>query len=348
MIRIEGKAKQIYLIFLTGLLLAACHGGKKVDVSNIPVEVKIERFDHDFDAMRTQPMRHESLELITKYRTFYQDYIERVMALGSVRDTAYFTQLRQVFAGKAYFDLKHDVDSIYPNLDKQNAELTDAFKHIKYYFPQKQLPKVYAYFSGFQAQNAIGDGYVGIGLDMFLGENSRFYPALIEVFPHYVSRRFTPANIAPRVVEGMAREDMFPENEKQETMLAKMVYNGKVLYFMDQILPETPDTLKIGYTNAQLKWCSDFKKQIWGYFLEENLLYETDAQKMQKYFGEAPFTPGLGEKNESAPKLAVWTGWQIVRQYMDKHPEVTLAQLMSDQDAQKILNESKYRPTDDK
>lgn len=348
MIRTEGKAKQIYLIFLTGLLLAACHRGKKVDVSNIPVEVKIERFDHDFDAMRTQPMRHEALELITKYRTFYQDYIERVMALGSVRDTSYFTQLRQVFAGKAYFDLKHDVDSIYPNLDKQNAELTDAFKHIKYYFPQKQLPKVYAYFSGFQAQNAIGDGYVGIGLDLFLGENSRFYPALIEIFPHYVSRRFTPANITPRVVEGMAREDMFPENEKQETMLAKMIYNGKVLYFMDQILPDAPDTLKIGYTNAQLKWCGDFKKQIWGYFLEENLLYETDAQKMQKYFGEAPFTPGLGEKNESAPKLAVWTGWQIVRQYMDKHPEVTLAQLMADQDAQKILNESKYRPTDEK
>jgi hypothetical protein len=29
---------------------------------------------------------------------------------------------------------------------------------------------------------------------------------------------------------------------------------------------------------------------------------------------------------------------------MDRHPEVTLQQLMADNDAQKILNQSKYRP----
>jgi hypothetical protein len=52
----------------------------------------------------------------------------------------------------------------------------------------------------------------------------------------------------------------------------------------------------------------------------------------------------LGENNDAAPKLAIWTGWQIVREYMDKHTEVTLQQLMADNDAQKILNDSKYRP----
>jgi hypothetical protein len=116
------------------------------------------------------------------------------------------------------------------------------------------------------------------------------------------------------------------------------------MYFMDKILPDAGDTLKISYTRDQLKWCTDFEPKIWAYFLEENLLYETDYPKIQKYLTEAPFTPGLGERNESAPKLAVWTGWQIVRAYMDKHPEVTLQQLMANKDAQKILNESKYRP----
>ncbi|RYE14983.1 MAG: gliding motility lipoprotein GldB, partial [Sphingobacteriales bacterium] len=225
----------------------------------------------------------------------------------------------------------------------QSEELTEAFKYIKYYYPKKQLPKIYAYFSGFQAQTSIGDGYFAIGLDMFLGANSKFYPALVQTFPHYVSRRFTPDNIVPRVIEGMAREDMFPEDEKDKTLLAKMVYNGKIMYFMDKVLPDVPDSVKVGYTTEQMKWCNDYKADIWGYFLEENLLYNADYLQIQKYLSEAPFTPGLGEKNESAPKLAVWTGWQIVRQYMDKHPEVTLPQLMADRDAQKILNESKYR-----
>jgi len=338
------KAIQIYLIFLTSVLLTACGRSKKIDVSNIDVKVKIERFDHDLDAMRTKPMLAQSTYMIKKYGIFYQDYMERIMQAGTVRDTAYFKTLRDVFSGQSYADLKHDVDSIYPNLDKQEEEIAEAFKYIKYYYPKKKLPKVYAYFSGFQAQTSIGDGYFAIGLDMFLGANSKFYPALTETVPHYISRRFTPDNITPRVVEGIAREDMYPENTQDKSLLSRMIYNGKIMYFMDRILPDVPDSTKIGYTAKQVKWCDDFKSQIWGYFLEENLLYESDYEKIQKYLGEAPFTPGLGEKNEAAPKLAIWTGWQIVKEYMDKNPKVTLPQLMADDDAQKILNDSKYRP----
>ncbi len=324
--------------------MTACKHSDKIDVSNIPVNVKIERFDHDLNEMGKKPMLQQAVFLQQKYGAFYQDFIERILPLGSIRDTAYFKALRKLFLNKDYIAVKHEVDSVFPNLDKQDEALTDAFRRIKYYFPKKQLPKVYAYFSGFQTQTSIGDGYFAIGLDMFLGANSKFYPAIVQSVPHYLSRRFTPEYIAPRVVEEIAREDMFPEPDKAKTLLDKMIYNGKVMYFMDKMLPDVADSVKIGYTSAQLKWCNDFKAQIWGYFLEENLLYENDDQKIQKYLGEAPFTPGLGEHNESAPKLGIWTGWQIVREYMNRNPQTTLPQLMANNDAQKILNASKYRP----
>ncbi|MES2428815.1 MAG: gliding motility lipoprotein GldB [Bacteroidota bacterium] len=339
------KFKQIYLFFIVCVLLAACGRNKKIDVSNIPIDVKIERFDHDFDGLRTKPMEQQAVFLFKKYGNFYRDYTEQILQAGSVNDTGYFSILRPVFKGRPYLDVKHDVDSVYPGkLVKQEAELTDAFRRIKYYYPQKKMPHVYAYFSGFKAQTSVGDGYFGIGLDLFLGANSRFYPALIEVFPHYISRRFTPDNITPRVIEGIAREDMFPEGDNDKSLLSKMIYNGKILYFMDQILPDVPDSTKIGYTPAQAKWCIDNKAVIWGFLLEQNLLYESDYQKIQTYVSEAPFTPQLGDHNNSAPKIAVWTGWQIVKEYMNRHPEVTLPQLMTNNDAQKILSDSKYRP----
>jgi gliding motility-associated lipoprotein GldB len=343
---ILNKTKQIYLFFFISLLLCACGRNKRIDVSNIPVNVKIERFDKEFDAMHTKPMAQQAAYLQKKYGFFYHNVIGMLLQDQDINtnDTAYFQLLRRVFATRDYKELKHDVDSIYPGVDKEEANLTDAFRHIKYYFPQVKLPKVYAFVSGFENQIVTGDGYLGIGLDLFLGSNSRFYPALTNAWPRYLSRNFNSQNIAPRVVEGMAREDMFPESDSSKTLLSKMIYNGKIMYFMDQILPDVPDSTKIGYTNAQLKWCHNFESQIWAYFLDQNLLYESDYPKIQKYLTEAPFTPGLGEKNESAPKLAVWTGWQIVREYMDKHPEVTLPELMANTDAQKILNESKYRP----
>ena len=342
---IPGKAKQIYLFFFISLLLSACGRHKKIDVSNIPVDVKIERFDKEFDEMRTKPMAAQAAYLQKKYGVFYRDFIALVLQDQDIKvtDTAYFVLLRKVLANQAYNDLKHDVDSVYPQTDKEDADLTDAFRRIKYYFPQKRMPKVYGFFSGFEAQCTIGNDYVGVGLDLFLGGNSRFYPALTKSYPHYMSRNFNPQNIAPRVVEVMAREDMFPEADSSKTLLSKMVYNGKIMYFMDKVLPDLADSTKIGYTAAQTKWCDDNKGNIWAYFLDENLLYEADYPKIQKFLTEAPFTPGLGEKNDSAPKLAVWVGWQIVREYMDKHPEVTLPALMADKDAQKILNQSKYR-----
>jgi len=341
----NSKLKQFYALFFIAVLLASCNNGKnKVDVSNIDLKVHIERLDHDFDQLGKKPMLQQATALQRKYGPFYTDYIERILNAGTVTDTTYFANLRQVFAGKPYQDLKHEVDSVYPDLSKQEEELTDAFKRIKYYFPKKQLPKVYAYFSGFQAQTTLGNGYFGIGLDMFLGASSKFYPALIKTFPHYLSRRFTPENIAPRVVEGILREDMFPERSSDRSLLSKMVYEGKMMYIMDLLLPNVPDSLKIGYTAQQMQWCQVFEANIWGYFIEENLLYETDYPKLQKYLNEAPFTPGLGEKNESAPKLAVWTGWQIIRQYIIKHPDTTVQQLLAMQDAQQILIEAGYHP----
>jgi hypothetical protein len=129
-------------------------------------------------------MGAQAAYLQRKYGIFYNDFIGLILQDRGIKttDTAYFKLLRQVFANQAYNDLKHDVDSVYKDgMDKQDEELTDAFRHIKYYFPKKQLPKVYAYYSGFEAQTVIGNGYFGIGLDLFLGANSRFYPALTRI-----------------------------------------------------------------------------------------------------------------------------------------------------------------------
>ena len=114
---------------------------------------------------------------------------------------------------------------------------------------------------------------------------------------------------------------------------------------MDQILPDnTADTIKIGYTGAQIAWCEQFEGNIWAYLLENELLYQTDYQKIQTYLTDGPFTPQLGENRSSAPKLGVWMGWQIVRKYMEENPSVTLQQLMNETDAQKVLTRAKYKP----
>src|SRR5580692_5433917 len=97
------KTKQIYLFFLISLLFA-CGRGKKVDVSNIPVDVKIERFDKEFDMMETKPMALQAAYLQKKYGAFYHDDIAMLLLDDEIntRDTAYFKLLHRVFATRDY------------------------------------------------------------------------------------------------------------------------------------------------------------------------------------------------------------------------------------------------------
>ena len=335
---------QIYLIFLTCLFLASCADKKGPDVSHIKVDLSIERFDKELSALQPQQVTAKAPQLKQKYGHFYADFMESILGVGLVSDTSYYQPLRMVLSDDDYKELAREVNTTFPDLANQQDELTDAFRHIKYYYPETKIPRLISFFSGFSVQTPVGNDYIGIGLDMFLGKDSKFYPALVQSIPQYISRRFTPENITPRVIEGFIREDLFPANDADRSLLSRIVYNGKVLYMMDAVMPEKADSLKIGYTSEQMEWAGTYQPQVWAYFLENNLLYETDYMKIQKYLNDAPFTPGIGEDSKSAPKLGVYIGWQIVKRYMERNSDVTVQQLMNERDAQKILNASKYKP----
>lgn len=333
------------LFFLISFLVLSCNQGKKVDLSHIKVNLSIQRFDQELSKIKSNELADKLPQLKIKYGAFYDDYFQKILNVGTTQDTQYYKLVRQVLAGKPFQDLQLEADSVYRNFDWLNPKLEDAFRQIKHEFPKWHEPMLVTYISGFQVQTPIGAGYVGIGLDMFLGSKSKFYPALVETVPRYISRRFTPENIVPRVVEVISREELFPESDQDKSLLAKMIYNGKVLYLMKRILPDTPDSTLIGYSEKQIKWAHDFESDTWAFLLEQELLFDTDYFKIQKYLAEAPFTPGLGNQNESAPKLGLFIGWQIVNKYMVENPELKLKDLLDERDEQKILRLARYRPS---
>jgi len=335
------KHLQIYLFFLC-LLAFSCKQDTKSDVSHIDLDLKIERFDQDLYKGKSMELAQSDAFLRKKYGLFYQDYVSRIVGNP---DHSSLDILQLLYNDQAYTDLNREVDSVYKDLKPVETELNQAFKYVRYYYPTARVPRFIAFLSGFEVQTPIGESYMGIGLDMFLGKDSKFYRAIVQSVPMYLSRRFSREYIVPRTVETYAREELFPEKDEDRSLLSKMVYHGKILYFMDQVLADgVPDSVKIGYTTKQMGWCKAYEGEIWGYYLQNELLFETDYQKIQVLLNEGPFTPGLGEKNSSAPKIGIWTGWQIVRKYMKENPKVTLQELMKEEDPQKILNGSKYKP----
>ena len=129
---------------------------------------------------------------------------------------------------------------------------------------------------------------------------------------------------------------------KQKTLIDRMVNSGKLLYFLDAVLPSIPDSLKIGYTSNQMNWIESNKSNVWAFLVKNKLFYSADYKIQSNLIEDGPFTSGFS--NESPPRLGIWLGWQIVRLYMDKHPNITIKELIYNPDAQEIFNQSGYKP----
>jgi hypothetical protein len=333
---------QIYLFFLV-ILLFSCQGKKEEVLDYIPHTVKIERFDQAFEALSSNNILLQDSLWKEQYGPFYADFIPGMLGIESTYPQR-LIDLKQVAESPDFIAVRTAVRQTFPDLRKEEIELGHALGKLTAYIPEAKLPERYiSFFSGFGVQIPIGERYIGIGLDLFLGAESAFYPALQAQIPRYLSRRFTREQIVPRVVEGILSEVIPTTFDPSDRLLEYMVERGKHLYLLEKVVPEVADSILMGYTAAQMEWAERHEKMIWDWFVHQELLFETDYMKFHKHLNDGPFTSELGENNESAPKLAVFLGWKMIQKFHQLHPELTMKELMEMKDAHAVLKGARYK-----
>lgn len=232
-------------------------------------------------------------------------------------------------------------DSRFPDLSGLEVALARGYYHLRSDFPEIKVPAVFTYVSGLLYEQPVQlfDSAAIIALDMYLGRDFEVYKQI--GVPYYRIRRMEPEYIVPDFFKEYGYYLAGPEPGRA-TLLDQMIFHGKVLYLLDEVLAATPDSLKIGFTTEQINWCAENESRLWTMFVEKEILYSTEAFIINKFIQEGPFTSGLPP---AAPALTGrWTGWQIVREYMDRNENVSLADLMTTEDAVMILERSGYRP----
>jgi hypothetical protein len=50
------------------------------------------------------------------------------------------------------------------------------------------------------------------------------------------------------------------------------------LYLKDVLLPDYTDAEKIGYQPEQIIWCQENESYMWRFFIDENLLFDSDSK----------------------------------------------------------------------
>jgi hypothetical protein len=237
-------------------------------------------------------------------------------------------------------EIEIEVAKKYKDFSNYKNDISLFLKHLKYYFPTEPSPKVVtlAEFVDYKSKVILDDTLLFISLDNYLGENHRFY----EGFKDYTSSLQASHQILPDIAQEYAKK-LIPRNSKRD-FLSQMIYEGKLLYFKENMLPKVDAFYLIGYSEQQYQWSSTYEKMVWQYFVERDMLYSSQSDLRRRFLKPGPFTKFYLEiDNETPPRLGQYIGWQIVKAYAIRFPEKSIEDILNT-DEQTLFSQSKYKP----
>ncbi len=335
--------KKIILLISLVIFFASCKNNNNfdVDVSKIKVDIKVKHFEKDLFKFNIDSADFYVNLYRQKYGEFFKLFNYQITEIGSSEDKNYPENLDMFVRYWKTENIPHILDSAFADFDqKQIPEIQKAFQHYKYYFPEDTVPEIYTFFSSFGYSVVTLDGIVGLASDKYLGK--KFYYLYDRVgWSNYQKRRMVKEMIPVDIMRAVAVAD-YPYDEEGDNMLKKMIYEGKIQYYLNCMLPDVADTLKWRYTVRQLVWAEKYENKIWSYIAEQKLLFSSDQTEIRKMTGDGPYTSAFTDV--SAPRAGCFIGYKIVEKYMDNHKELTLKDLMEEKDERKILEEAKYNP----
>lgn len=316
--------KYVYLL-ITLVLLVSC--AKKdnldIDISDIELNSVIKRFDQDF---YTSPISKLS-ELKNEYPYLFP---------AQNNDSIWVNKMQN----KEELELFAETEKLYHNFDSETDQLNDLFKHITYYYPDFNAPKVITLLSNvdYNSRVVYADSLLLISLDVYLGKESEIYLD----FPNYVKDNFTKEHMVVDVANVITNVQIPLSHDR--SFISRMIQEGKKLYLLDAYLPNLSDTEKIGYTQEQMEWADLNDQDIWKYFVQNEMLFSSDQELSKRFIDEAPFSKFYQANDSDSPgSIGAWVGWQIVRAYM-KNNDSTLQELLKINN-EEIFKKSKYKPS---
>jgi gliding motility-associated lipoprotein GldB len=313
------------------------------DVSHIKVDLKVNRFEQELFKADSSNYEAHFEKMAQKYPKFFNLYVQEIMEITSAKDTSNLSKkaLWHFVSNANIKALNDSCQLLYSNFETIGKEFEMAFKRYKYYFPnRKQIPEIFTHVSEFgPAAATLDSSLIAVSLDMYLGKNFVYYPSL--GIPNYVMKHLETPYIVPNSLKAFLTS-LFGLTNKTNRLVDRMVYEGKILYVLDLLLPKVPNEIKMNYTKEQLNWCEQNENQIWRYFIDKDLLFSTKSREYMKLLTDGPTTTGMPTK--SPGKVGAWVGWQIVKSYMKQFPNTTMDDLMQLNDGQMVLTKSKYKP----
>ena len=320
----------IHYLLLAAILFNSCRQQPEIPI-------KIDRLEQSLFTIPIDSIPAAIPRLEQQYGELF-DLYSGLMFRITPRDPQFPEELTR-FLTDYHMNLAYKrVMEVYPDLKNIETGLSRAFSNYRKEFPEKIIPSVYTLISGFNQSMITSDSILAIALDKYLGRNEDMYFRLD--IANYQRYTMDPKYVVADCMKAWLYTE-FPGSDSIDHVLANILYEGKIMYVLHSLLPNTPDSLLFGYTPEQVRWCRNNTTQMYTFLVEKKMLYATDYFTISKLIGPAPFCALF--TRESPGRAVVWLGYQIIASYM-RNNKVTLEALLLDNDYQQILAKARFKP----
>ncbi len=233
------------------------------------------------------------------------------------------------------------VDSVFGDMQEESVALGKALAKAQELSPTLRYDKVFTFISGmFDYDMRVGcnSHELVISLDQYVLPYTQKFNYFNS--PLFLVQQSRPQYLVADCMEAIGRQHIAIPQEGEMTLLDYMVAEGKAIYFAQQTLPDTPDSILMRYSKVQMEWMKKNESNVWSYLLQNKVLYDIDYMRFHNLIDDAPKTNAF---RDSSPRTPYYIGWKIVSQYVS-NTGASIDELFEETDSQKILSQSNYRP----
>lgn len=305
-----------FLFVLVANLVISCDVERQTpkyipDIKGFEREVKIIRFEQDFFNLDTTQLATSLQVLKEEHLGFTMGFLSKFIGVRDVE-----SELAVVRGYLSYADARYTYDStqqIFSDMTEVQQQLNELASYYSYYFPDAfPIEKAYTFLSEYHGDRLaiLEQGFIGLPLDMALGEGYSPYNHL--KVPQYDQRTCNKEHLVAKASNAVAQTlAMQYLRASGAHLIDQMLYEGKIFYLTDILLPSVADSLKFGFSSHQMHYCETGELSLYEHLSKEELIYSSERGKTSKYVSKGPFNPQLDLPGNSGS----WLGYKMICSY---------------------------------
>ena len=331
------------LILAAAAIVSSCQRGRTYFPEDTkPTHITVHRFDSALLSLPADSaaMQQEISGMYERFPYMMPFFAEEIIGIDRQDTGALCGALSQFLTDTLYgfAETNRREQEVFADISDIRQQLGRGFGRLHALYPDTYVPEIYLIVSGFNAGLFFMEDDIVVGADMYLGSDYPYYNRVVYEYQKKTMRRECVA----ADVLSVCLFKLIPYTSSQNRLLDNMVYRGKIMFLLSELLPEEKKWEVMGYTKEEWQWCERNERAIWRLMMDKQDLFKTETLVLTSYLNDGPFTSEISQ--ESPARLGTWIGWRIAEQYMLHNTDVTMQQLMAEGDAQKILESSHYRP----